>query len=294
MPEQVVRLLTSGRHDLICDATLGSGAHAEAILDATGPGGVLIGLDRDPRALDRARVNLARFGDRVIYRLANFRNLAEVLPPVAPEGVDGVLLDLGVSSEQIDDAASGFSFMREGPLSMVMSVGHRPDAADLIRDSSVEELAAILGDFGDVRRPFRVAKAIKGTLPMKTTHDLAAAARRGGAGRPEDLARVFQALRIAVNDERGALDSALQSMEQVLRPGGCLCVISYHSGEDRMVKRFLSPPVTGKPLPWRPVERDGGAWELLARGALKPAPNEVAENSRSRSARLRAARRIGT
>lgn len=291
MKEEVVRLLVTGPDDWICDATVGSGGHAAAILGFLGPKGRLIGLDRDPRALDRARANLAGFGDRVILRASNFRDMVDVVLPLAPDGVDGVLLDLGVSSEQIDDPAAGFSFESRGPLSMAMDPGHHPDAADLLNSTPLPDLVRLLQELGDVRPARRVARAIVEARPLVATADLAAAARRGGAAKPAEMARVFQAVRIAVNDELESLAGALASLEKVLKPGGRVVVLAYHSGEDRLVKRFLSPPRTGKPPAWLPDEP--GRWELLTRGALKPSPAEVGRNSRSRSARLRAARRIG-
>jgi 16S rRNA (cytosine1402-N4)-methyltransferase len=291
MKEEVVRLLVTGPDDWICDATVGSGGHAAAILGFLGSKGRLIGLDRDPRALERARGALAGFGDRVILRAANFRDMVDVVLPLAPDGVDGVLLDLGVSSEQIDDPEAGFSFGSCGPLSMAMDPGRHPDAADLLNELPLPELVELLSELGDVRPARRVARAIVEARPLSTTADLAAAARRGGAGRPDELARVFQAVRIAVNDERGALAGALASLDRVLKPGGRVVVLAYHSGEDRVVKRFFSPPRTGKPLPWAPVEPE--RWELLTKGASKSSPAEVGRNSRSRSARLRAARRVG-
>jgi len=292
MVREVAGYLVASPDDVICDATVGSGGHAAAVLEALGPGGRLIGLDRDSRALARARANLAGYGERVLLAQANFRDLAATVRSLAPQGVDGVLLDLGVSSEQLDEPGAGFSFQSEGPLSMTMEPGRHPDAGDLLNTATEEELARLLAENGDVRGARRVARAIVKSRPFETTADLTAAARRGGAGRPEDLARVFQAVRIAVNDEFGALKAALNGLEEMVRPGGRVVVLSYHSGEDRIVKRFFSPVKMGKPLPW-PAEDERRTWRLLTRGAVTPSEEEVAANSRSRSARLRAARREG-
>lgn len=292
MAREVVRWLVTGEAGWICDATVGSGGHAEVILEAMRPEGRLIGLDQDPRALDRARRHLARFGDRVILRATNFRHLAEVVPTIVPEGVDGVLMDLGVSSEQIDEPDAGFSYRSPGPLSMAMDPDRRPNAADLVNELTVDELAGILAEFGDVRRPGRVARAIVQGRPYALTGDLVRVLERSGAGRPEELSRIFQSLRIAVNQELDALREALAGLERVIRPGGRVVVIAYHSGEDRTVKRFFAPVRFDRPLPWLPAEEAAPRWEVLFRGALKPGEAEVAVNSRSRSARLRAARRV--
>jgi 16S rRNA (cytosine1402-N4)-methyltransferase len=292
MAREVVRWLVTGEAGWICDATVGSGGHAEVILEAMRPDGRLVGLDQDPRALGRAGAHLARFGDRVILRAANFRRLAEVVLPIVPEGVDGVLMDLGVSSEQLDEPDAGFSYRSSGPLSMAMDPDRRPDAADLVNGLPPGELARILAEFGDVRQPGRVARAIVQGRPYRLTSELVRVLERSGAGRPEELSRVFQALRVAVNQELDALREALAALEQVVRPGGRVVVIAYHSGEDRMVKQFFAPVRYGKPLPWLPAEEKGPRWELLVKGALKADGAEVAVNSRSRSARLRAARRV--
>lgn len=292
MAREVVGLLVATPDDLICDATVGSGGHAAVILEALGPGGCLIGLDRDPRALERTRANLAGYGERLVLKESNFRDLADAVRPLAPDGVDGVLLDLGVSSEQLDDPGAGFSFQSAGPLSMSMEPGRHPDARDLLNTETEEELARILKENGDVRAARRVARAIVRARPLVTTADLSAAASKGAAGRPEDLARVFQAVRIAVNDEFGALRTVLNGLNELVRPGGRVVVLSYHSGEDRIVKRFFSPVTMGKPMPW-PAADEPAPWDLLTRGAVTPSQEEVAGNSRSRSARMRAARRQG-
>ncbi len=292
MAREVVGLLVASPDDRICDATVGSGGHAAVILEALGPRGFLIGLDRDARALERTRANLAGHGERFVLQASNFRDMRQAVLPFAPEGVDGVLLDLGVSSEQLDDPGAGFSFQSAGPLSMSMEPGRRPDARDLLNTADEEELARILKENGDVRGARRVARAIVRARPLDTTADLSGAASKGGAGRPEDLARVFQAVRIAVNDEFGALKAALEGLYDMVRPGGRVVVLSYHSGEDRIVKRFFSPVTMGKPMPW-PAADTPAPWRLLTRGAVTPSQEELAENSRSRSARLRAARREG-
>lgn len=292
MAREVVRWLVTGEAGWICDGTVGSGGHAEVILEAMRPDGRLIGLDQDPRALERARAHLSRFGDRVTLRAANFRQLAEVVLPIVPEGVDGVLMDLGVSSEQLDEPDAGFSYRSPGPLSMAMDPGRRPNAADLVNQLPHGELTRLLAEFGDVRQPGRVARAICQGRPIQLTSELVRVLERAGAGRPDELSRVFQALRIAVNQEFDALREALSALESVVRPGGRVAIIAYHSGEDRMVKQFLAPARFDRPLPWLPAEESAPRWELLFRGALKADESEVAINPRSRSARLRVARRV--
>lgn len=291
MVREAVRLLVTEPGDWICDATVGSGGHTAAILEVLGSEGRLIGLDQDARALQRTAARLGDQGGRLILRHANFRDLVDVVRPLAPQGLDGLLLDLGVSSEQIDEPSAGFSFMAPGPLSMTMDPDRHPDAAELVNTASLEQLTEWLREYGDVRGAGRIARAIVAARPLRTTADLVQAVQRGGAWLPADQARIFQAVRIATNDEMGALDAALEAMDGLLKPGGRAVVIAYHSGEDRRVKRHFTPVEFGKPLPWEPepVKR----WQMLTKGALKPTEAEVAENSRSRSARLRAARRVG-
>jgi 16S rRNA (cytosine1402-N4)-methyltransferase len=175
---------------------------------------------------------------------------------------------------------------------MCMTPGNRPDARDIVNDTPVKELSRIFGDYGQVRRAGRVARAIERSRPLETTMDLVEAARRGGARSVKDLARVFQAVRIAVNDELDALREALDSMVEVLKPSGRAVVISYHSGEDSIVKRFFKPVHFGKPSPPFQAPEEKPRWDLVVKGALRPSRAEVAANSRSRSARLRAARRV--
>lgn len=297
MIREVVQHLVAGHTRIVVDATVGSGGHALALLDAMGPEGRLIGLDRDARAIQRAQENLARFGERVILRQSNFRSMAEVVLPLlggggTPRGgVDGVLLDLGVSSEQLDQPDAGFSYRVDGPLSLAMEPGGHPDAADLVNELPEMELIRIFREYGDVRRPKSLVRSIVQRRPLVTTFDLVRAANPAGAGRPEELSRIFQALRIAVNDEFGSLRAGLAALETLLSPGGRAVVIAYHSGEDRIVKQFFTPVTLGKPMPWLPRGGSAHRWIGLSRGAQKPAGDEVAVNVRSRSARLRAAQR---
>lgn len=297
MVREVVQHLVAPGIRTLVDATIGSGGHAAALLEAMGPEGRLVGLDRDARALDRARQNLARFGEQVVFRQSNFRSMAEVVLPLVDGGwiprggVDGVLMDLGVSSEQLDRPDAGFSYRVDGPLSLAMEPGWHPDAADLVNELSEMEMVRVFKEYGDVRRPKSLVRSIVARRPLTTTFDLVRAANVVGAGRPEELSRIFQALRIQVNDEFESLRAGLSGLASILRPGGRAVVIAYHSGEDRIVKQFFTPVTLGKPLPWLPKDGSAHRWIGLSRGAQKPAGDEVAVNVRSRSARLRAAQR---
>ena len=278
------------------DGTVGGGGHAEAILESSAPDGRLLGLDRDPGALEAAGERLARFGGRAVLRHGSFARLAALAEGFAP--ADGVLLDLGLSSLQLADPARGFAFSREGPLDMRFDpTAPGPTAADLVNGLPVKELAALLYRYGEERQAGRIAEAIVAARPLETTRQLAEVIERavGRRGRIHPATRTFQALRIAVNKELEALEAALPQAVDLLRPGGRLVVISFHSLEDRIVKRFLRresrdcicPPET-------PVCTCGHTAQLrlLTRKPVRPDPEEVERNPRARSARLRAAERI--
>ena len=282
------------------DGTLGAGGHAEAILEASSPDGLLLGLDRDPGALELAQKRLERFGRRFIAAEDTFDCIGGQLAAIGKKTADGILLDLGVSSMQLDQAARGFSFMKEGPLDMRM--GHaRTSAADLVATLSTGELADIFRRLGEEPLAGRYAQAItaaRASEPITTTERLAMiienatpAARRRTA-RTHPATRVFQALRIAVNDELGQLDRFLDQVPAWLSPGGVLAVISYHSLEDRRVKnalRRLADPCTCPPdLPVCVC----GKKPIVKIGRKKPvtaSEEEIKTNPRARSARLRSA-----
>lgn len=281
------------------DATLGGGGHAEAILEASSPDGQLLGLDADPRAIQRVRERLARFGPRAILVHANFRELEAVARTHGFEDVDGILFDLGVSSFHLDEAEQGFSFRHEGPLDMRLDPTSGPTAADIVNTLDEEELADILYRYGEERRSRRIARALVANRPITTTTQLAEIVVRAIGRRPgtriHPATRTFQALRIYVNDELGALEAALPQAVNLLKPGGILVVITFHSLEDRIVKHFLRqesrdcicPPNT-------PICTCGHKAQLaiLHRKGITPSPDEIARNPRSRSARLRAARKL--
>jgi 16S rRNA (cytosine1402-N4)-methyltransferase len=279
------------------DATIGGGGHAAALLDALAPEGRLIGIDRDPEALEavRHRLTQALAEGRLQLLQGNFADLEPLLDALGIGWIDGLLLDLGVSSHQLDKAARGFSFQAEGPLDMRMDPsGGGPTAQQLLMRWSLQELAEVLRRFGEEPRALKLARAIYEARPIPTTKALAEIVRREVPPKEaaKTLARVFQALRIAVNDELRALEQVLEAATRRIRPGGRLAVISYHSLEDRRVKRFLRyGNLEGQPLrdvygqlqtPWRP----------LTRRPIRPSDDEIAANPRARSARLRLAERL--
>lgn len=290
---------------LVVDGTVGGGGHAEAILARTAPSGRLIGLDRDPEALAAATRRLAPFGARVCLVRASFRRLLAVLEEQGVGRVDAVLLDLGVSSHQLDTAARGFRFGADSaattPLDMRMDPDATPDAAALLRTATAQEIEGWLRDHADLRGARRLARALVAArehAPLRTAADLVRVVReaRVGGGRRHDPATlVFQALRIAVNDELGALAEGLDAGIEALRPGGRLVVVAYHSAEDRIVKRGFRDAARGCTCPPHvPVCVCGGRKRLrvLTRRPVVPQPDEIRANPRSRSAKLRAAERL--
>jgi 16S rRNA (cytosine1402-N4)-methyltransferase len=292
MLEEVVAVLDPKDGEMVVDATFGGGGHVGRILEELGPDGGVVGIDRDPEAFGRASE---------LFRDRRFRFMSgaydEVLWRMVEEGrrVDAILFDLGLSSFQIDEPGRGFSYVREGPLDMRMDPRSGLSAAEFLNAVEVEELSRILSEYGDVPRgqARRVAREVARRRPLETTTDLYEAVRAavGWAERGGNPAkRVFQAVRVRVNDELGSLERALAATERLLVPSGRLGVITFHSGEDRIVKRFIS-------------EREGrcvcppdlpvcvcGANPTFRRGAVRrPSKEEVEENPRSASARLRAA-----
>jgi 16S rRNA (cytosine1402-N4)-methyltransferase len=284
---------------LYLDATLGDGGHAEALLEAE-PLARLLGSDRDPAALAFARERLARFGDRVMVAHATFRELPAAHAARGGEPLAGALLDLGVSSSQIDDPARGMSFMHDGPLDLRMDPTRGESAAERLARVEPEELARVLRGHGDVPAAARLARALVEEARsggLDTTGRLVAAMDRALGGRlhPRRYAQVFQALRIWVNAEAEELDAVLQWLPEVVRPGGVVVTLAYHSGEDRRIKQSLRGPRPEPALrrqPWIPDQRSPeGPWEILTRKVVVPTPDEVEANPRARSARLRAFRR---
>lgn len=289
---------------VILDGTLGGGGHAQAILERTAPDGLLIGLDVDPDAIREAGQRLSAFGDRVRLVQASFRHLERVAREENPGGLDGVLLDLGVSSHQLDRPERGFRFSPgpASPLDMRMDREHEGvTAARLLATLSAADLERMFSEYGELPGARRLARAIvqhRETGPLATARDLIELIQSAGIGHgrshnPATL--VFQALRIAVNDELAALEEGLEAAFRVLRPGGRLVVLTYHSLEDRIVKRAIRSAAKGCICPPSfPVCRCGQKPRvaLATRRPIEPSAREIETNPRARSARLRSAIRL--
>jgi 16S rRNA (cytosine1402-N4)-methyltransferase len=304
MVERVVELLRPRGGGVYLDATLGLGGHAERLLEASGPDGRVIGVDRDPAALALARERLAWAGERLVTVAASFADLAAVAARAGAETVDGVLYDLGVSSLQLDEPARGFSYRHDAPLDMRMDPTGGITAAEVLNTYPRAELARILREYGEDRHAGRIARFIdeaRRRRPVRTTGELVelvkaavpAAARRTG---PHPARRAFQALRIEVNRELDALAASLPQAVDLLAPGGRLVVLSYHSLEDRIVKRALNAAAgRDDQAPARlPVAAPPPARvAVLTRRPETPTAAEVAANPRAESAKLRAAEKLG-
>lgn len=294
MMAEVLAALKPGPGRMHVDGTLGGGGHAAAMLAASAPSGRLFGCDRDGDAIEAASARLAEFAGRFELKRGNFSELSEWIEVAS---CDSVLLDLGVSSFQFDVARRGFSFQNDGPLDMRMDARQPLTAATLLNTAGAEEIAKIFWEYGDERESRRFARAIvhdRETKPFETTRQLAElierlSPRHGRKTHP--ATRVFQALRIAVNDEIGSLERGLEGAMKILKPGGRLAVLSFHSLEDRVVKlfgrarardyTFAGTDVPELRAPCAPELR------LVNRKAIKPGEAELAENPRSRSAQLR-------
>jgi 16S rRNA (cytosine1402-N4)-methyltransferase len=303
--EESLSFLALRSDSVVVDATLGGAGHAEAILERTAPAGRLIGLDVDPEALAAAATRLERFAGRVRLIHASFRRLGPVLAELGIATVDGVLFDLGVSSHQLDAPQRGFRFAREGadatPLDMRMDPGAPRSAADWLARASLPELEDALRRYGELPGARRLARRIaerRRRSPLRSVGDLLRAIDESGVGRGrrhDPATLVFQALRIAVNDELRALEDGIEAGIEALHPGGRLVAISYHSLEDRIVKNRLRDAARGcRCPPGLPVCTCGGRVRLrvLTRRPVAPGAAEIAANRRARSARLRAAERV--
>jgi len=299
--DEVLAALKPGAGEVFVDGTFGAGGYTAAILDAA-PEVRVIAIDQDPNALAAGQALVAKYAPRLILRAGRFGDLDQLARDAGFPAVDGVVLDIGVSSMQLDEAGRGFSFMADGPLDMRMSQSG-PSAADVIRERSEEQLADIFFHLGEERRSRAIARAIgkaRQSGAITTTRQLADIVQRT-LGRPKGdekhpATRVFQALRIYVNDELGQLMDALAASECCLKPGGRLVVVTFHSLEDRIVKRYLTDasgrnPAGSRHLP--PAATAGAAprYQIINQRPLTPSVEELAANPRARSARLRAAER---
>jgi len=298
MADRIVEIFRPVPTGVLVDATVGGGGHARLLLEAR-PDLRLVGIDRDPAALAAAAEVLAPFGDRVTLRHARFDDLETVMTEVQPP-VSGVLFDLGVSSPQLDRGERGFSYRHDGPLDMRMNPSDQWTAADIVNGYPELELVRMLQEHGDERFAIRIAAAIVASRPIETTAQLAAivrdaipaAARRRG-GHP--ARRTFQAIRIEVNRELDILPTAIDAALELTAPRGRVAVLSYHSGEDRIVKERFRHAVTGGCTcpPGLPCVCDAvQTVRLLRPGAWKPTAAEVQANPRAESARLRAVEKL--
>jgi 16S rRNA (cytosine1402-N4)-methyltransferase len=298
--DEVLALLQPREGGKYIDGTLGAGGHAAGILEASSPDGRLLAFDRDPEALRFAREQLQAYGERVTYVHASYAEMGQLAPQHGFDEVDGILLDLGLSSRQLDSADRGFSFMRTGPLDMRFDTTQGQTAADLINNLSQEALADIFWRYGEEQNSRRYARAIVEARPLQTTEELAELIEREAPGwvrrkRIHPATQVFQALRIAVNGELAALEQGLEAAVNLLRPGGRVAVISFHSLEDRFVKNYLRdltqdcicPP--RQPVCTCDVEP---VVKLITRKVVMADEDEVEQNPRSRSARLRVAEKL--
>ena len=297
MVREVGEWMAAGPGKLIVDGTLGGGGHSAIFLEA---GASVLGIDRDPEAIAFSSRRLASHGARFRTRAGNFADFLGD-PEVRGEGqADGLLLDLGVSSRQLDEAARGFSFMRQGPLDMRMGPSSPRTAADVVNGWSEGDLVRLFFEFGEEPKARRIAASIaarRAERPFDSTSDLADCIERavGRSGRTHPATRSFQAIRIAVNDELDSLRRALELAPRMLKPGGRLLIITFHSLEDRMVKRYLQ----ARSVPWlddptwpEPRPNPDRAFRLPLRKALAPSADEISRNPRARSAKLRVAERL--
>lgn len=298
MVAEVVELFRPVPAGSVVDATLGNGGHARALLESVAQVDV-IGIDRDPDALDRAKQALAPFGDRVRLRRASFEDMSPAVRELGATSVSGVLFDLGVSSPQLDQRDRGFSYSNDGPLDMRMDPDQTITAADVVNGYSEERLAQVLTDNGDERFARRIARGIVAARPLSRTRELAEVVRSAippGARRHgrHPARRAFQAIRIEVNRELEMLAGALDGAVDLLTPGGRCVVLSYHSGEDRIVKDRFRYAATGGCVcpPLLPCQCGAIVKVRLLKRGKRPTPGEIARNRRAESARLRAVEKL--
>jgi len=290
--EEAVRLLLTDPNGTYVDATLGGGGHAAAILGSLGEDGRLLGLDCDPAAVAHSRANPPAPEPRFMARRARFSQMETMLSELGIDRVDGILADLGISSDQLDDPARGLAHAATGPLDMRLDPSLPLSADALLRTTDDQGLSRLLEEYGELPRARAAVRAIRRALAEHapiTTSDLRLALEPiyPGPARPRRLSQVFQALRIVVNHELAELEALLAFAPRAIRPGGTLCVIAYHSLEDRLVKTALRPPRPSDPR----IPVPESPWIPLTKKPLRPSEEECVRNPRARSARLRAGRR---
>lgn len=300
---ETIALLDPKPGGVFLDATLGGGGHAAAILERISPNGILVGIDRDPEAIEYARQRLARYGQRVKFVQGDFRDVGSILASVGITELDGALFDLGVSSHQLE-SGRGFSFMRDEPLDMRMSPAEGTlSAADVVNTYTESDLAEIIRQYGEERYARRIARAIverRKSAPIRTTAELVETilSAVGGKYRGLDIhpaTRTFQAIRIEVNKELEAIEAGVTGAIEHLKIGGRICVISFHSLEDRIVKKTFRKLSGHCECPPRAIKCECGArriLQVLTKKPVTPSEEEIAENPRSRSAKLRCAERV--
>jgi 16S rRNA (cytosine1402-N4)-methyltransferase len=285
MVRELLELLITDREGTYADCTLGCAGHSLALLKALGPAGTLVGLDADAACLGAAKARLSGFERRVHLFHASYTSLDEVLDIAGIDVLDGVMFDLGLSSMQLADTSRGFAHSADGRLDMRFDVTRGRSAAELVNSEPRRRLTEIFGELGELRRPGAISGAIERARsggPISTTGELVSAVSSTlmrGPGRQRQLAQIFQALRIAVNGELDALDVGLRAAGRRLKTGGVLAVISYHSLEDRMVKRYM--------------RGNKSEWSVLTKKPVTASPEEIRSNPRARSAKLRAAAKVG-
>lgn len=296
--QQVMNALAPEKGSLFLDGTLGAGGHAKGILQASTPHGQLLGLDRDAEAMKMARQRLRAYKDRLILRQASYRNAPDILDQVGWKRVNGILLDLGVSSMQIDQPQRGFSFMEDGPLDMRFDQDQEVTAADILNSLEEPELVSIIWEYGEERYSRQIARAIVDARPIQTTRDLARLVQSvvpGHGSQIHPATRTFQALRIATNEELEVLSTALPELLNRLEPAGRIAIISFHSLEDRIVKQYFKKESSDCLCPPKqPVCTCGhqASIKVLTKKPVRPDKHEIEHNPRARSARLRVAEKL--
>jgi 16S rRNA (cytosine1402-N4)-methyltransferase len=302
MRTQVLEYLNCRPGRVYVDGTLGSAGHARAILERSGPDGLLVGLDQDADAIANARIVLAPYSDRVRLIHDNFGRMAEALSQLGLSGADGILLDLGISLHHLEASGRGFSFLRDEPRDMRMDTRSAETAADLINRLKEDDLKRIFQKYGEERFSGRIARrivAVRRRQAIRTSGELARivcdATPRGGRRRIHPATRVFMALRIAVNRELERLAEFMDQLPGLLTPGGRVCILSFHSLEDRIVKQQLKAWEKGRcneAWPPAPMQTPGNVLRILTRKVVRPGPEEIAANPMARSTKLRVAEKI--